>query len=39
VKREPGIKVKDEGEDRDDEGQAIMAQPGPSDPRPDPHGF
>src|SRR5580658_2755185 len=32
VKHEPGIKVEDEGEDRDDEGPAIMARPGPSDP-------
>jgi hypothetical protein len=31
MKCEPGIKVEDEGEDRNDEGPAIMAQPGPSD--------
>jgi hypothetical protein len=32
VKQELEIKVEDEGENRDDEGQATMAQPGPSDP-------
>jgi hypothetical protein len=32
VKREPGIKVEDEGEDRDDKGPAITVRPGPSDP-------
>jgi hypothetical protein len=32
VKHEPGIKVEDEGEDRDDERPAIMAWPGASDP-------
>jgi hypothetical protein len=32
VKCEPGIKVEDEGEDKDDEGQVIMVRPGPSDP-------
>jgi hypothetical protein len=32
VKQELGIKVEDEGEDKDDEGQVITAQPGPSDP-------
>jgi hypothetical protein len=31
VKQEPGIKVEDEGEDKDNKGQAITAWPGPSD--------
>jgi hypothetical protein len=31
MKQEPEIKMEDEGEDRDDEGQAITTRPGPSD--------